>query len=63
MVWGDVKPDNIMIEKESNHVMLVDFGGGFSTGWIENRLQDTEAGDLQGLSRVLEYIDKIETEK
>jgi Ser/Thr protein kinase RdoA (MazF antagonist) len=32
-VWGDAKPDNVLI-RENGDVVLIDFGGGFTLGWV-----------------------------
>lgn len=48
IVWGDVKPDNVMVDKEGNAV-VVDFGGGYSPDYVEPELEGTPKGDLMGL--------------
>jgi len=50
-VWGDVKPDNVMIGP-SGDAILIDFGGGCTLEYIEIELQDTKEGDLQGLKKL-----------
>lgn len=55
LVWGDVKPDNVLIDA-NNDAWLIDFGGGYTEGWVEKDLADTIEGDLQGLSKILEYL-------
>lgn len=59
-IWGDVKPHNIMINAITNHPVLVDFGGGATSGWVDLDLQGTREGDLQGLKRIVEFIDNID---
>lgn len=51
IVWGDVKPDNVMIDVSRNAV-LVDFGGGCTLEYVELELQETKEGDLQGLKKL-----------
>ncbi|TVY55312.1 hypothetical protein LCER1_G003524 [Lachnellula cervina] len=51
IVWGDVKPDNVMIGP-SGDAILIDFGGGCTLEYIEMELQETEEGDLQGLKNL-----------
>lgn len=48
IAWGDVKPDNVMIESDGNAV-IIDFGGGCTHQYVSGDLQETEEGDLQGL--------------
>ena len=55
IVWGDAKIDNIVIDKKGN-LWLVDFGGGWTDGWVDSGLAGTQAGDLQGLQRILEFL-------
>jgi tRNA A-37 threonylcarbamoyl transferase component Bud32 len=57
VVWGDVKPGNILIDS-NNNAIIIDFGGGFSPHWVDPELQGTKAGDLQGVERLMEYMDK-----
>lgn len=55
LVWGDVKPHNILIDT-NNDAWLIDFGGSYTEGWVDKDKAGTMEGDLQGLARVLEYI-------
>lgn len=55
VVWGDVTAANVLIDKHQN-AWLIDFGGGNSPGWIVDALAETELGDLQGLSRLKEFL-------
>ena len=55
VVWGDVKPDNILVDRDGD-LWVIDFGGGYTPGWVEKDLAETIAGDEQGLSRILEHI-------
>lgn len=49
IIWGDVKPDNIMID-EKNNPWIVDFGGGYNSGWVDEDMMETVEGDLQGIN-------------
>eukprot|EP00172_Hildenbrandia_rubra_P001451 Plantae.Rhodophyta-Hildenbrandia_rubra.ctg2.p1 GENE.Plantae.Rhodophyta-Hildenbrandia_rubra.ctg2~~Plantae.Rhodophyta-Hildenbrandia_rubra.ctg2.p1 ORF type:complete len:350 (-),score=46.60 Plantae.Rhodophyta-Hildenbrandia_rubra.ctg2:1482-2531(-) len=61
IVWGDAKPDNILVEEMSGRVILVDFGGGFNPEYIDRELRETKEGDLQGVRRVQSFIDGMKT--
>lgn len=56
VVWGDAKPSNVIINLQ-NDAYLVDFGGGWSDGWVDENLQETVQGDEQGLGRILTLLD------
>ncbi|KAF2754344.1 hypothetical protein EJ05DRAFT_479861 [Pseudovirgaria hyperparasitica] len=55
IVWGDAKPDNVLID-ELDNAYLVDFGGGYTNGWVDKELVNTVEGDLQGLERIAKYL-------
>lgn len=56
VIWGDAKPSNVVIDL-NNHAWLIDFGGGWSEGWVDESLQNTVAGDWQAVARILEFLD------
>jgi hypothetical protein len=58
IVWGDAKPDNVLIDSQDNS-WLIDFGGGYTEGWVDKELAETMEGDLQGLARIKEYIFEV----
>lgn len=55
IVWGDAKADNILIDKHDD-AYLIDFGGGYTSGWVDKELSNTVEGDLQGLERIVHYV-------
>ncbi|KAM0419091.1 hypothetical protein ACHAPT_012030 [Fusarium lateritium] len=50
-VWGDGKPNNIIID-ELDDIWLIDFGGGFTHGWVDEELADTAEGDDQARAKI-----------
>ena len=59
VVWGDVKPANILIDEKTDDAVLIDFGGGSTKGWVDHHLTETTQGDLQGLNRIIRYLDNL----
>ncbi|KAK3933881.1 hypothetical protein QBC46DRAFT_401047 [Diplogelasinospora grovesii] len=55
IVWGDAKPDNIVINVHGD-AWIIDFGGGHTRGWVDKAKYETIQGDLQGLENILEFI-------
>jgi serine/threonine protein kinase len=55
IVWGDAKPENILIDRQDN-AWITDFGGGYTEGWVDKELAETIEGDVQGLERIIEHI-------
>lgn len=55
VVWGDAKTDNVLIDGENN-AWIIDFGGGYTRGWVDENLANTMEGDEQGLSRIIAKI-------
>lgn len=55
IVWGDAKPDNILIDVHGD-AWLIDFGGGRTEGWVDSDKAGTVDGDLQALERILMFI-------
>ncbi|TGJ85064.1 hypothetical protein E0Z10_g3670 [Xylaria hypoxylon] len=57
VVWGDAKPENVLIGKDGN-AYLIDFGGSYTRGWVDEDKRETMKGDLQGVKRIGEWLDK-----
>ncbi|OAA70251.1 Serine/threonine-protein kinase-like domain protein [Cordyceps fumosorosea ARSEF 2679] len=55
IVWGDAKPDNILIDQNQN-AWIIYFGGGYSEAWVPKDLAGTMNGDLVALAKVVDYI-------
>ncbi|KAM0720538.1 hypothetical protein Q7P37_004674 [Cladosporium fusiforme] len=53
--WGDAKPENILIDTDNN-AWIIDFGGGYTEGWVDENLAGTIEGDEQGLARIIEFM-------
>ena len=43
LVWGDAKASNVLIREDGN-IVLIDFGGGHTKGWVESDNYETARG-------------------
>ncbi|EXA35137.1 hypothetical protein FOVG_13908 [Fusarium oxysporum f. sp. pisi HDV247] len=55
IVWGHAKPDNVLVDQK-NDAWLIDFGGGYTNGWVPKELSGTVEGDLQALKKINEFL-------
>ena len=53
IVWGDVHPGNIVIDKNFD-AWVVDFGGGWIEEFVQRKKAGTKEGDWQGLRKIFE---------
>lgn len=55
VIWGDGKANNIIIDDQDN-AWLIDFGGGWTEGWIDKRAADTVEGDEQAVDNIMKFL-------
>ncbi|RSL50884.1 hypothetical protein CEP53_008646 [Fusarium sp. AF-6] len=55
IVWGDAKPDNVLIDVNQD-AWIVDFGGGYTEGWVPKTLAGTVEGDMVALEKMIDFI-------
>ena len=51
IVFGDVKADNFLVDKDGN-LWIIDFGGSYTEGWVDAELEETKEGDRQGVDKI-----------
>lgn len=56
VVWGDAKPDNVLIHAETNDYWMIDFGGSWTVGWVDVALKETSAGDEQAVAKMMDFL-------
>ncbi|OBT67091.1 hypothetical protein VE03_04399 [Pseudogymnoascus sp. 23342-1-I1] len=55
IVWGDAKAANVLVDINMD-AWIIDFGGGFTEGWVEREKAGTVGGDIQGLAKIVDYV-------
>ena len=55
VVWGNAKPANVLIDMKGD-AWLVDLGGRFNRGWVDEDKKDTVEGDLQGVQKIDDWL-------
>lgn len=56
IIWGDAKAGNILVDKNGKgDAWVIDFGGGYTQGWVDREKANTVEGDLQGLGRIIGF--------
>ena len=52
---GVAKADNVLVDIDDN-AWVIDFGGGYTKGWLARDCMETIEGDQEGLSRIKELL-------
>ncbi|KAI5868161.1 hypothetical protein GGS23DRAFT_591956 [Durotheca rogersii] len=56
IVWGDVKAENVLIDRNDD-AWVIDFGGSYTPpGWVDAEKAGTVEGDMQGLAKILDLL-------
>ena len=58
VVWGDGKSHNVLIHGETDDAWVVDFGGSFTRGWVDEELKEMVAGDEQAVERIVNFLER-----
>ncbi|OAA53724.1 Protein kinase-like domain protein [Cordyceps fumosorosea ARSEF 2679] len=59
LVWGDAWAGNVTVDARGD-AWIVDFAGGRTDGWVSEELAGTAEGDLEGLGKIVHFINKGE---
>ncbi|KAI1049835.1 hypothetical protein LB506_001910 [Fusarium annulatum] len=56
ITWGDGKASNVLIHRETDDAWVIDFGGGWTEGWVIEELSGTVKGDELAVRKIMEYL-------
>ncbi|KAJ4125817.1 hypothetical protein NW765_001591 [Fusarium oxysporum] len=56
IIWGDVKGENVLID-QNDDAWIIDFGGSYTMGWVDEDKTGTLEGDEQGVAKILELLE------
>lgn len=57
VVWGDGKASNVLIHRDSDDAWVIDFGGGWTDGWLNQDVAGTIEGDDLAVRKIFEFLD------
>ncbi|KAI0399834.1 hypothetical protein F4802DRAFT_587586 [Xylaria palmicola] len=57
VTWGDGKAANVLIHRDTDDVWIIDFGGGWTDGWVSRELSGTVEGDLVAVGKIVEFLE------
>ncbi|KAK5740811.1 hypothetical protein LTR17_004401 [Elasticomyces elasticus] len=55
IVWGDAKADNFMVD-ENDELWIIDFGGSYTEGWVDPKLNESMEGDDMGVDKIVNAL-------
>ncbi|KPM42599.1 hypothetical protein AK830_g3952 [Neonectria ditissima] len=57
VTWGDGKASNVLIHHDTDDAWIVDFGGGWTNGWLTPELTGTIEGDELAVKKIVEFLE------
>lgn len=57
VTWGDGKAANVLVNSDTDDAWIIDFGGGWTDGWVEPELSGTMEGDKLAVKKILEFLE------
>ena len=59
IVWGDAKADNFLVDGKGK-LWMIDFGGSYTEGWVDEEIAETEEGDDMGVQKIVNALEDPE---
>lgn len=56
VVWGDGKASNVLVDRDSDDAWIIDFGGGWTDGWLDHELSGTVEGDNVAVQKIFDFL-------
>lgn len=57
VTWGDGKASNVLIHGDTDDAWVVDFGGGWTDGWVGPELSGTVEGDELAVKKIFAFLE------
>ena len=55
IIFGDAKGDNFLVDAEEQ-LWVIDFGGSYTEGWVDEDVAETKEGDKMGVGKVVDAL-------
>lgn len=56
VIWGDGKPHNGLVHEVLNDAWVIDFGGGYTEGWVDRELLETLEGHERAVGKIHNFL-------
>ncbi|KAK3179305.1 hypothetical protein K4F52_009208 [Lecanicillium sp. MT-2017a] len=56
VIWGDGKASNVLIHRDTDDAWVLDFGGGWTEGWLDHELAGTIEGDELAVKKIFAFL-------
>ncbi|KAL2751939.1 hypothetical protein ACRALDRAFT_1083854 [Sodiomyces alcalophilus JCM 7366] len=60
VVWGDGKASNVLVHRDTDDAWIIDFGGGWTDGWVNPELSGTVEGDEVAVKKIFEFLEVLD---
>jgi hypothetical protein len=57
ITWGDGKASNVLVHRDTDDAWIIDFGGGWTDGWLNEELAGTVEGDQVAVKKISDFLE------